>query len=274
MKKVNIWVLVLCFVFVFSSFASFAEVSSSGTDIEKAIVSTEADDDDDVDEEEQDIAEIDQAAGAEETVVDIAYEMQELEDLLKIDNFANIQLEQDTVVKSAYKFNRINKTNLCMSLLMIKRYLNSRENYYKSEFVKIRVIANYKKKRVAEKAILKLEQRFAMQIAIDKRIDAKLVEIKKYIAANYSSLSAKQKEIIKANLQTVLAQLIRHRQILVDLQSAIQKAKDALVQNTVVDKKKLIDKAKNLKQKADENKQIGNPKKENVNNRGPKNKKK
>lgn len=268
MKKVNILVLAICFVFVFSSFVSFAEVSSGEeNNAEKIVVSTDSNIPEQSAQSAQTAEQQNQAQQTEEqakTVQDMAYELQELDNLLKIDDFSNIENEQNTVVKNAYKFKRIDKTNLCMTLLMIKRYLNSRDNYYKSEFARIKVIMNYKKKQIAEKAILKLEKRFAAQKAVDLKIHAKLVEIKKYIIANQTKLSAKQKEIIKSNLQAVLAKLIKHRQTLAELQAAVQKAKDMLVQKPAIDKKKLIDKAKNIKQKIVEKKEVIKQKKEDI----------
>jgi len=257
MKRVKILVLMLCFVFAFSSFGSFAEVAMillpAAND--SAVVTSVSN------ETEKEAIGVDQPV---QTVQNVAYEQKELEDLLKIDDFANIENEQNTVTKSAYKFKNLNKTNVCAALLMINRYLQSREGYYKAELIKIKLITQYKKKVVAQKAIQKLEKRFAAQRAIDEKIFTKLIELKKYIVANESKLSVKQKQIIKAYFQPTIAKYFKHKLTLQNIQNELQKAKVALIGKTVDNKGKFTEKIKQVKQSIKGKKEVIQSKKEGI----------
>ncbi|MGE5329984.1 MAG: hypothetical protein ACM3KR_10830 [Deltaproteobacteria bacterium] len=241
MKRKKIVALVICLTFAFSCFTSFAEVTTDST-------SNEA-------EQKVELQPVVQTqpvvlTQAKDTVQDAVYEQKEIEALIKIDGITDIENEQATVVKSAYKFKTINNANICMTLLMIKKYLQSRDSYYKAEIIKIKEITKYKKKVVAQKALARVEKRFAAQRVIDTMVHIKLIEINKYVTKNAKKLTAEQKKIIKDNLKSTLAKYNNHRIQLLAIKAQIQKAKVITTGKPSVNKQTIIKKAKEVKEKA------------------------
>lgn len=224
MKKYLI--LLLCAVFLMSSFASFAEAETATPANQEAVTAPTVETVTDATPTDQLV----QAATGEEQVSEA-----DVDALVKIDGIEEIEAEQNSVVSSIYNVNEINADNAAAVLAAVKKYLTVRDKYYKAVLLKLRAINQTQNKALARRAIIKFEGQFKVQAELDRKIHSKIEKVLKYINKNANKGKSNKKEIsgLRDEFKPILLKYYQHRKLIIQINNQIRKLKIALFKEQV-----------------------------------------